>query len=398
MRSALAAYIGAGVGFGKLSKEHQGLLFSERVKMDKFIREFRDIAKQAGMPNPLDKDWEKYPRIENRIVALVNLVCPQVNEEDVLLSGNVVADSELFEQLDFDPSARKVGVKAEYRDSFIEKFGQDPELLLRRALRGMWEAAKEEAGKKGKDIQAAARTTETRERSYNVMLSYLAWIVPSGQEMEKRAVAQAEDVGSSLFRRLSSELRRKLGAKSYEQLTPEDRSMLRLSWIQQYQENLENIAKGERYWREKSDYWLEAEQEPDGEGPWGGRVGMLRSSRRGGATPNPPSRLSDLGVAASVYDLLLVASIEGSTDSVRKSEFGGGKPSGIVLRKNGAYQDYVYSEKDEDGSKWHSTTTPNGGRKVLVSEAAVEQILDSVYIPTMLLPSPFRQIIATTLL
>jgi len=402
MRAALASYIGITVGLEKLSKDEQKVMFAERVKMDTFVRVFQGVAERLKVPNPLSKEWREHPRVAQRAVEMVNRLYPQVNEEDVLLSGNVVADSELFSQLELDPDTRKVGVKEEYREDFIEKFGQDPELLLRRALRGMWEAAKEEAKKKGKEVQAAGKTTEVRERSYNVMLSYLSWIIPSGKEMERRAF-DMPDVGKSLFRRLpkQAESGGARTTRSYEQLTDEERMFLRLEWIRKYQENIASIAQGDRYWQEEQQYWLEAEQEPEEEGRWGGRVGVLSMQRKaGGTTPNPPNRLSDIGVAVAAYDLMLVASIEGSTDAsekVRKQDLAGGRATGRTMRRNGAYQDYVYSEADtEETGRWHRSMTPNG-RKVLLSESVVERVLDSVYVPTMLLPSPFRQIIATTL-
>jgi hypothetical protein len=55
----------------------------------------------------------------------------------------------------------------------------------------------------------------------------------------------------------------------------------------------------------------------------------------------------------------------------------------------------VYVNGDGEASRWRLAMT--NGRKVYFSEGAVEATLNAYYVPQMLLPSPFRQVLATVL-
>lgn len=87
--------------------------------------------------------------------------------------GNLLGKSSLFDARLFsiDYRDKTIRHKPEYRELFAERFdGRDSELIMRRAARAMWEAAR--SGSKDKSML------------YATMLTYISWIIPSPADME----------------------------------------------------------------------------------------------------------------------------------------------------------------------------------------------------------------------
>lgn len=120
---------------------------------------------KSGIPDPNAPEYKKL-RGKARVSAMVAAMFPELPE---LLEPNIFAESELFNPKWFriDEKNHTIQIDDAERDRLIRQFGQDPELLVRRATRAMWEAR-----------------DKGHEALWGVMMSYFSWIVPSGREME----------------------------------------------------------------------------------------------------------------------------------------------------------------------------------------------------------------------
>lgn len=133
---------------------------------------------RLGVP---DLNAEPYRSLRGRkkVEAVVKALFPGIPELD---SGNVFAGSHLFDPRWFriDAEEHTVFIELSEREKLWKQFGQDPELLVRRATRAMWE---------GRD--------KSNEALWGIMLSYFSWIIPAGREMESQVLGiPTADLGS----------------------------------------------------------------------------------------------------------------------------------------------------------------------------------------------------------
>jgi hypothetical protein len=136
-------------------------------------RRFNDVMSaeyaRLGVPDPNAEPYRSM-KGKKRVAAIVAELFPEIPE---LNSGNVFADSKLFDPKWFriDEEKHTVYLEEFERARLQRQFGQDPELLVRRATRAMWES-------RNKEYDAL----------WGVMMSYFSWVMPPGREMESRVV------------------------------------------------------------------------------------------------------------------------------------------------------------------------------------------------------------------
>lgn len=164
-------------------------LNSEKKVARQDLRAATESLAAMGIPDPKESTDEVPHNISKRIIAILNKHLPA----DVGLSdANMFAGSDLFNPKYFkiDQAAHTVRFDPEARTEFTRRYTEqrDPELLLRRAARGMWEHAKT------KDLVAAQPTGGDYGYMFSVMLSYMAWVVPGPGEM----AAQVRSTGLSI--------------------------------------------------------------------------------------------------------------------------------------------------------------------------------------------------------
>lgn len=119
---------------------------------------------RLGIPNPNTKKY----RGKEKISKIVSELFPEL---PVLDDSNIFGESDLFNPKWFriDEKNKTIAIDEDERDRLIQQFGQDPELIVRRATRAMWESKK-------KDYEAL----------WGVMMSYFSWIIPPGKEMQSQ--------------------------------------------------------------------------------------------------------------------------------------------------------------------------------------------------------------------
>jgi hypothetical protein len=122
---------------------------------------------RLAIPDPNGPEYKKL-KGKHKVSAIVSSLFPEL---PALVDANIFAESELFDPRWFriDDKGKTIYIEEEQRDRLIEQFGQDPELLVRRAVRAMWES-------RSKDHEVL----------WGIMLSYFSWILPSGREMESQ--------------------------------------------------------------------------------------------------------------------------------------------------------------------------------------------------------------------
>jgi integrase len=163
----------------------------EAAKYGQTLEEIRDARAQSRddikwMTEELEKKGvadpatvKETPKRAERIEALLTAAFP---ESVGLTDPNVLADSSLFdpEMFTIDSREKTIVHTPAFVEDFKRRYGRDPDLITRRAARAMWERARMrgEIEKKPKREEYSAL--------YSVMLSYLAWVVPAPEEMERR--------------------------------------------------------------------------------------------------------------------------------------------------------------------------------------------------------------------
>ena len=178
VRTSLVQYALTASGKERLGKTLQQLL---DMSTREFNREMSQFYKEEGVPDPNSREYRKF-RGKARVSAIIAALFPDIPE---LVDPNIFAESALFNPRWFriDEKNKTIQIEEEERDKLIQQFGQDPELLVRRATRAMWEARE-------KDYEAL----------WGVMMSYFSWIVPSGREMESQVRGiPVVDLGSEDF-------------------------------------------------------------------------------------------------------------------------------------------------------------------------------------------------------
>ena len=139
---------------------------------------------ELGLPSPTSQPFVDIERHADRIKALLDAWLSEQGVEPA--DDNVFAASPLFDQeaLRLDRLRHTISHTPEFKAEFQRQHGQDSELLVRRAARGMWEHIK--AHKLNPEKLPASKYTLL----YSVYLSYLSWVVPAGADMERAMAAR----------------------------------------------------------------------------------------------------------------------------------------------------------------------------------------------------------------
>lgn len=103
------------------------------------------------------------------------------SEEGSEQSKNTFGDSKLFDPRYFrlDRANHTITHTERFREEFFDMYQQDSELVMRRAARAMWEYVKEK-------LQKGPLPSKEYSYLYAMMLSYMSWVVPPGEEMERQ--------------------------------------------------------------------------------------------------------------------------------------------------------------------------------------------------------------------
>jgi site-specific recombinase XerD len=96
-------------------------------------------------------------------------------------SKNTLGDSKLFDPRYFrlNRADHTISHTEAFREEFFQTYQQDSELVMRRAARAMWEYVKEK-------LQKGPLPSKEYSYLYAMMLSYISWVVPAGDEMERQ--------------------------------------------------------------------------------------------------------------------------------------------------------------------------------------------------------------------
>ena len=161
-----------------------------------FLDAWTERFTELGLPDPASAPFSEIAGREERTQALIDSML-ESRQDAVQTTENLFQASKLFDPKWFHIARGKHTIihDAELRNEFREQFGQDSELLVRRAARGMWEHVKEHR------LEEKKLGPGKYSLLHSIMLSYLAWIVPSGEQMEARMAAQGSEGGSSLRNR-----------------------------------------------------------------------------------------------------------------------------------------------------------------------------------------------------
>jgi hypothetical protein len=325
----------------------------EKDSTTDFNRKMGALFTEHKIPNPNDPKYKNIARIKDRIEAVIRDVFP---EEEVLADANIFADSLLFDPRWFriDTKKKTIFIEPESAEKLKKEFGlsQSPTLLVRRAARAMYEARD-----KGYD------------KLWGVMMSYFAWIVPTGVQMEAEA----------------------RGIPTGEGKGREDR-FARKEWLADYVNTMKDLASGD----------------------------MVKSAlREAGAAPGssevveklePLRKRGDvLGHAMAGVDFAIYTSADEYMDSpeeiMAETESDEDEAYEKYLRRTG----YTKNGKDlflhvegERPKGWYkvrlaSKMKKNPENAVFVSPGVLQETRDRVEPATRLLPSPFRMLAAMNL-
>jgi site-specific recombinase XerD len=115
-------------------------------------------------------------------------------------SKNTLGDSKLFDPRYFriDQKRHTIVHTPKFREEFFEDYKQDSELAMRRAARAMWEYVKEKwAENEAKEKKDPKKLVSSEySHMYAVMLSYIATVIPPGEEMERQIKERSPGVVS----------------------------------------------------------------------------------------------------------------------------------------------------------------------------------------------------------
>jgi site-specific recombinase XerD len=140
------------------------------------------LSSEFGVEEP--SKYRELPRKE-RVARLLAEAFP---EEPMLAPANMLAGSSLFDprMFEIDEQAHTITHTEAFKREFLERYGRDSETTMRRAARAMWEHV-------GDELPAQKRERADRfSLIYSIMLSYIAWVVPGPEEMERRMVESGQ--------------------------------------------------------------------------------------------------------------------------------------------------------------------------------------------------------------
>ena len=156
---------------------------SERATLKFLTDQLRD---EYGVPDPVqmlkEGKLKKRQRREASIEQLLAMAFPSVPVTEV--DPNMLK-SRMFDAdtLRLDMTNKTISHTPEFRKHFAEWYdGRDSECVVRRAARGMWEHVK----RHGIPIERGGERSSEYSLLYSVMLSYMAWIFPCPEEIERR--------------------------------------------------------------------------------------------------------------------------------------------------------------------------------------------------------------------
>jgi hypothetical protein len=294
-----------------------------------------------GIPNPNTKVY----RGKAKISKIVTELFPNL---PVLDDANIFADSQLFNPLWFrvDEKNKTVGIAPEEREKLQQQFGQDPELLVRRALRAMWEA-------KDKDYEAL----------WGVMMSYFSWIVPTGGEMQSQVLGiPVQDLGNR---------KRNLEARK--------------NWLKHFVARVQALASGRSIQKEEEPAWKKALREMD-------------ESEGKDAMDHVAYDAFDFISASSVHDYSADAETMMMMAEDGNEDFYANSKNRFLPNRRGTYTQ-LQGEKPKGWykvdvyGKWKDHFRPNAP-PVYISPGAVYLAQKRTFVARQLLPSPFRMVSA----
>lgn len=357
LRTQLYWYATAAGGVPRLKRSLDEL---KTVSTREFNKAMSEEYARLGIPDP---NGEKYRKLKGkkRVAAIVVALFPEIPE---LLDGNVFAESKLFDPRWFriDEKEHTIYIEPSERDRLTRQFGQNPELLVRRSARAMW---------------------ESREKGYEalwgIMMSYFSWIVPTGKEMESQVLGiPVVDLGD-------------------EELNVEARK----NWLKAWTARMKDLAQGKKL-EAPDEEVLEAERQATEESlePWQkflleeeGKTGEDALDRiAGDGVDFAMSASISGGYAESPEDIAMLMEEETFSDDYLSN------PIRRRLRKNGK-ESFAYLE-GERPTRWYQVDLfgrrkghlrPNAPPS-FISPGVVYRSQKKVFAARQLLPSPFRMI------
>lgn len=188
LRSAMQDAIGE--GDDEASERYRVLIEGGKLE-GREVEGVVEILAKLGVPDPAEMEEEhELPReLEKRPEAIVRLVF--ADSEEPALSDPNVFRSELFDEDAFRIDTRRHTIvhTPEFRADFARRFdGRDSECVVRRAARAMWEYVRH-AEKSDKERR---KVKEQQSMLYSILLSYVAWIVPCPEDIERRVPGALE--------------------------------------------------------------------------------------------------------------------------------------------------------------------------------------------------------------
>jgi integrase len=140
--------------------------------VSKYNAEMSKILNEHNVPDPNSIRYREIKTRKDRISLIVNDLFP---ETPGLADPNYFKASKLFDPRYFrlDEEARTVFIDPEIQAEVENTYKQDANLLVRRAIRAMWDWVRERPEERGQNSEMKS-----------IMLAYLSTIVPPGKSME----------------------------------------------------------------------------------------------------------------------------------------------------------------------------------------------------------------------
>jgi site-specific recombinase XerD len=339
-----------------------------RVSLDSLkemsTKEFNETMdkeyQRLGVPNPNAEPYRSL-RGKRKVSAIVTALFPEIPELD---SGNIFAESSLFNPRWFriDEEEKTIYIDPGEREKLWKQFGQDPELLVRRATRAMWTAR-----------------DKGHEALWGILMSYFSWIVPSGREMESQVL------GIPVARLYEGEGDEELNVQA------------RKTWLKTWIGEMKKLATGERVDLQEGD------PEPEDDRPAWQKFLEEEGKRGEDALDYLAGDGYDFAASSSISggygetpESLLMSMEDEEEDYLRNGPkhrlLANG--SGTVVYLKGEQPKKLY-KVDLFGRK-EGTLRPNAPPKYM-SPGAVYRAQKRVFPARQLLPSPFRMIAAMDL-
>jgi site-specific recombinase XerD len=334
------------------------------------LKFYEELCKARGIAWPYAESWRKAePRIENRISAILDSLFEEEGDDTEEEEGEPVSEGQLFAALEIDEDARTVYLPEQFQTQFIRRYEQDPELLLRRSLRNLWEGVK--------SYQAANKKVPSARQQYSTLLSYMAWVVPSAKDMEQQA-KESPDIAEAWARKFKEDIDK----VDWSTISKEKRRTLRLAWLAGFSEEVADLAVGKFAKRAK------VEKE--------GKQSDLLDKAMGSSV----ARRAEAGAAAGLEMVSTTMDVDAIIDRVDRSrEYvpnGYQVAHGLLLTANGetlTRETRIFSTNRANGKRVPPDGYIPNGSKTLITEGFVQEVLNRFYVPIKYLPSPFRQMV-----